>query len=58
MQGAEYACTLQKRDGYFNLAKVIPIAAELHHLTPTLSSYFSYTLETEGMWTMCRVSPK
>ena len=25
--------------------------------TPTLSSYFSHSLETEGMWAMCRVSP-
>jgi len=47
----------KKRDGYYNLAKVISVAAEGHHVIPTLSSYFSYTLETEGMWTMCRVSP-
>ena len=39
--------TLQKREGYFNLAKVISVAAELHHLTPTLSFYISYTLEIQ-----------
>ena len=32
----------KKRDGKFNLAKVIWVAAEWHHATPTLSSYFSY----------------
>ena len=37
----------QKWDGYFNLAKVISVTAESHHVTPTLSFYFSYTLETE-----------
>ena len=41
----------------FLLCKVISVAAEWHHVTPTLSSYFSYTLETDGMWAMCRVSP-
>ena len=26
-------------------------------MSALLSSHFSYTLETEGMWTMCKVSP-
>ena len=52
-----YVYTLQKRDGYFNLANVISVAAECHHATPHTEFYFSYTLETEGMWAMCRVSP-
>jgi len=26
--------SLEKGDGYFNLAKVISVAAELHHVTP------------------------
>ena len=57
-EGSHFSlCTLKKRDGCFNLAKVISVAAEWHHVTPTLSFYFSYTLETEGMWAMCRVSP-
>jgi len=30
--------TLQKRDGYFNLAKVISVAAEWYHVTSTLSA--------------------
>ena len=37
--------TQQKRDGYFNLAKVISVAA----VSPILSFCFSYTLETECM---------
>ena len=56
--GCITTCTLQKGDldDQLNLAKVISVSAESHHVTPTLSSYFSYTFETEGMWAMCRVS--
>ena len=50
------ASSLQKRDGYFNLAKVVSVAAEWH-VSLTLSFYSSYTFETDGMWAMCRVSP-
>ena len=47
-----YTCiyTLQKRDGLLRLSQL-----QLN-VTPTLSSYFSYALETDGMWVMCRVS--
>ena len=52
-----FISTQQKGEGYFNLAKVISVAAEWH-VTPTLSFYFSYTLETDSMCAMCRVSPR
>ena len=35
----KYSMHSKKRDGYFNLAKVISVAA----VSPTLSLYFSYT---------------
>ena len=41
-------CCIPGRHAYSTLQKGMVI----------LSSYFSYTLETEGMWAMFRVSPK
>ena len=46
------------RNGYFNLAMAMPVAAEQHNVTPTLRLY---TYGTECMWAIfraiCRVSP-
>jgi len=52
--------TLQKWDGYFNLAKVFSVKLQLNDiLSPPHWVYISpYTLETEGMWAMCSVSPR
>ena len=51
------ASTQQKRKGYCNLAKVISVQLN-DIITPTLSFYFSYTLETGSVCGMCRVIPE
>ena len=49
-------CTITaKKRWLFNVAKVISVAAEWHHVTP--HTELSYTLETEAMWAKCRLSP-
>ncbi len=49
--------TLQKEMGSLTLLRLSQLQLNDIMSPPTLG-YFSYTLETEGMWAICRVSPK
>ena len=51
-------CTHVPSKKTYTLAMAMSVVVEWHHVTPTLSLYFFYTLETESMCTVRRVSPE